>query len=270
MGGLARLHRYRAADWQATVFLGLIAALAAAPAAVRCEQIALTVMQRGTPVEVTRTMVQTQPVATSASSSASAQRASTARITASLSKRSEQRDTATLGRAFISLSGCPTTGYNVPLKLKHGGTVSLTFDTGSSDLAVVSTRCGASCAGIVKAFPFDSPGNTGTRGSLDYGTATLGQSSISGEVFSEQVQLQGSPAVGIQMLAITSQTEFFIKTACSIGARGHIPEGIIGFGPDESSHFDQASIVGILANAGVPKIFAPAVPRGRPPLHRRI
>ena len=257
MGGLLCLHR--AAEWRVTAVLGLIAALAAAPAAVRCEQVTMTVLHRGAPVEVTRTLLQGQPVATSARSSASAQRASPARITASLSERAEQHETATPGMAFISLSGCPTAGYNVPLKLKHGGTVTLSFDTGSADLAVVSTGCGASCAGIVRAFPFDSPGNTGRRGHLDYGTATLGQSSISGEIFSEQIQLQGLPAVGVHMLAITSQTDFFVKVACRVGAQGYIPEGIIGFGPDETSKFGQASIMGTLANVGLPKIFAPAL-----------
>ena len=249
-----------AADWRLTACLIFLAALAAAPTAVRGEQMRITTIHRGARVEEVRTVVQAQRSAVEASVAASALRGgSKARTTGAafiggpppqqpseLSQR--QRESAASIAASIPVGGCPLTNYNIPVKLSHGGTIPVILDSGSADLAVASTGCDSSCAGIPGAFPFGSPGNTGFTGKLGYGSAQL-----SGEVFTEQIQLEGLPAVTMNMLAITHQTGLFRKESCIFDAAEQQFDvtGILGFAPDVVGQLnDDATIVTYLADAG--------------------
>ena len=251
-----------------TACLGLVMLLTAAPAAVRGEHMTITTITRGAAVKQQAAVVQAQPAAVEASIAASARRGASTR-TATIKTYStdgasqqpaelppQQLDSGTPGMAPIPVSGCPSANYHIPIELAYDGTITVTLDSGSADLAVASTACDSSCSSVPGSFPFDAPGDSGFEGQLLYGSAAL-----YGEVFTEEVLLQGLPVVDINMLAITSQTGLLQPATCT----GDVPNeylisGILGFGPDEVSSFNtDGSIVGILADAGVAKVFATAL-----------
>ena len=250
-----RQQRSPAGSPLAAILACLAVLAAAAPAAVRAESMNFTRMHRGAPVTELRTVVRADPAVVNASIAAliaTPARGATFAATAASSPQpaTQQLDAAAPSSAApvasIALGGCPRTNFFVPLDVSYTGTINVILDSGSADLAVASSNCDSSCAGIPGSFPYASPGDTGFTGQLDYGTAML-----VGEVFTEAVQLPDLPPVNINMLAITSQTGLLNPVACDFSDTPEFTySGILGFGPDETSQLNtDGSITGILAGA---------------------
>ena len=270
MGGPRRLRI--AAEWRLTALLAVFRFLTAAPAAVTGEQMTITRMYRAAPVDVVMEVVQGDSVAAGASSFAAAQLSMPARVTASASAAStlqpselpqqQQLESKSSSVASIPLGGCPQTNFVLPVLLSYDGPdgspglINVILDSGSADFAIASTACDSSCSGVPGAFPVNAPGDTDYTDELSYGSAD-----IFGVVFGEAILLPGGlPTVGIAMLAITTQKGLLKKVTCAFGGPSdYLYTGILGFGPDETARIDTASIMGILAAAGVPKVFAPAL-----------
>ena len=222
-------------------------------------------------------MVRAQP----STAGASAQRGSPARVSRvslasatppvvepSRVQASEASSLVYHGNAYgsIPMGGCSRTNFLVPFKLSVNGNdlpFTVILDSGSADLAIATTACDSTCSGIPGAFPFYSagpavPNFAGVPPALSYGSAALW-----GYVFTEHLQLLGLPEVGIHMLGILRQQGLLRPVTCTLGdAARYTYTGILGFGPDETAQYNDASIVGLLAAAGVPKIFAPALCAG--------
>ena len=247
--GVSRLSS-TAAGWRRQAVVAIVILVAtAAPATVRGKQMQLTKMYRAAAVDEMRTLVPAELEA----AGAAAPRGLPARVTTISgtappegSELSQEQDSRTSSVASIPLGGCSRTNYLIPIELSYDGAINVVLDSGSAELAVASTACDSSCSKIPGAFPFHSPGDTDYTDQLNYGSANL-----FGYVFAEGIQLKGLKAVGINMLAITSQKGLLKKVSCVVGdAAKYTYVGILGFGPDETATLNEdGSIMGILAGA---------------------
>ena len=160
--------------------------------------------------------------------------------------------------------GAETTPVAIPLagrlnkitaQVTIGGTqtFALQLDTGSTTLAVAASTCATCAAGAVS--PLYAPGSGAVDqqqgASMTYGDSQANASGWSGEIYEDSVVIDGfSQTVPLDLVAITTQTDFFISGAFPY-------EGILGLGPSgglvdgTTSYLDQ-----IVAHAGADDVFA--------------
>ena len=131
-----------------------------------------------------------------------------------------------------------------PAVTASGKTFLLDLDTGSTVTGIASTTC-TGCTGLS---PLYAPGTgamaTGNTDSAQYADG----SGWSGSVYSDMVGLgQGSPAVKLDFVAITSQDQFF---------SGNENQGILGIGPSALLDSGTTAYPDQLKAAGVAAVMA--------------
>ena len=128
-------------------------------------------------------------------------------------------DASPVGVRHVPLTGC---NYSYTGEFTLGGTpFRLMVDTGSNVLGVAAVGCD-SCT-LQGVAPLYTPGPTAMdqdqQGSASYGGGELG---YSGEIYKDVVGASTLPSVELDLIAITSQTDFFFKDQCGDA------QGIIG------------------------------------------
>jgi hypothetical protein len=125
------------------------------------------------------------------------------------------------------LQSCDRISYSVTAQI-GGQNLQLTIDTGSGTLAVASSLCDRTCQGIYQYTPGPTATDLMRTTSLSYAD----MSGWTGEIFEDQVTLQGmNLPVTFDFAAITKNNAFLhAGETCSAGP-GFVDDGILGLGP---------------------------------------
>jgi len=153
------------------------------------------------------------------------------------------------GVLAVALSSCIPTIYTMPVTL--GGTQSfeMVLDTGSTTLGVAATGC--SCG---PASPLYTPGATAVD-QKNTATTTYASGSWAGEIYQDTVSIGTSPPARLDLVAISSETNFFEPLQCDSKSPGM--QGIVGFGPSGAADMGTTGFFdAYVAKYKVPDVFA--------------
>jgi hypothetical protein len=151
------------------------------------------------------------------------------------------------GLLAIPLAACEADAYATSVTLGGSQQFEMLLDTGSTTLAVASTKCSCSVT------PEYTPGST-AKDQNQMVTAQYGSGSWTGEIYEDTVAVGTSPSAPDKLVAIDTESTFFQPIQC--GAGGSY-EGVLGFGPaggassGTTGFFEQ-----LVATTGIPNVFA--------------
>jgi hypothetical protein len=149
----------------------------------------------------------------------------------------------------IPLFSCVPSTYTAAITIGQSQQFQLAVDTGSTTLGVAASSC-ASC-GVA---PTYTPGPTAVDQKLQ-ATTQYGTGSWAGEVYRDSVGVGSEAAVPVDLVAISTQSQFFQPVVCDSSSGSF--QGIVGFGPagaavsGTTGYFDQ-----LVATQGVANVFA--------------
>jgi hypothetical protein len=155
-------------------------------------------------------------------------------------------DAPLAGVTAVALSGCGP--FFAGTFTIGGWPFRLNVDTGSSTLGVAAASCTTCTAAGVS--PLYTPGPT----AIDQNQtahAVYGDGQMwSGEIYQDVVQAGPGASANVDLVAITSQSNFFAPTACDMA------QGILGLGPKKGLLPGTSSMMTALAATGVTDEFA--------------
>jgi len=149
----------------------------------------------------------------------------------------------------VPLFSCQPSEYTAAVTIGESQVFQLTIDTGSTSLGVA----GASCPSCGQSLVYD-PGSTSTDENQT-AFSQYGSGSWSGNIFQDSVKMGTDPGAPVDLVSITSSSQFFEPADCDSSIGGY--QGIIGFGPSGSAvqgtngFFDQ-----LVATTHIPDIFS--------------
>jgi hypothetical protein len=150
----------------------------------------------------------------------------------------------------IQLYSCVPSTYTAGVTLGGSQSFQLTIDTGSTTLGVASTSC-TNCS----VNPEYTPGASAVD-QHQQATSQYASGSWTGEIFQDTVATGSEPAVPVKLVAIDTQSQFFVPALCDSGSGGSY-QGILGLGPPGAAlqgtvgYFDA-----LVASQHVPNVFA--------------
>jgi hypothetical protein len=154
------------------------------------------------------------------------------------------------GVLAVPLSSCTPLVYTANVAIGGSQTFQMIVDTGSATLGVASSAC--TTCGVT---PLYTPGATAVDQKMT-ATSDFGTGMWSGEVYQDSVGFASDPSVGVNLVAIDSQSSFFSPDPMCGSAAGEY-QGVLGFDRPAAAlagtnvFFDQ-----YVAAKGVPNAFA--------------
>jgi hypothetical protein len=151
----------------------------------------------------------------------------------------------------VPLRGCVLAGYWADVAFTTSQHP-LLIDTGSSTLAIDDRLC-QGCASSRTAY---TPGGFAID-QLEKGSELFGDGlSLSGEIYNDVVSLGTAPlpAISMNLLDVTAQSESFPRDPCSFGQGTY--EGVLGLGPTSLAVAGTDAIADEMAASGLPDVFA--------------
>jgi hypothetical protein len=150
----------------------------------------------------------------------------------------------------IPLSSCIPSTYTAAVTIGGSQAFQLAIDTGSTTLGVASAHC-SSCSGVTPLYdPGSSAVDEGQQATSQYETGQW-----SGEVYEDSVAAGSEAATKLRLVAIDSQSKFFVPTQCDSTSGGY--QGVLGLGPPAAALTGTDGYLDRLVAAGqVPNVFA--------------
>jgi hypothetical protein len=148
----------------------------------------------------------------------------------------------------VQLYSCVPSTYTAGITV-GSQSFQLTIDTGSTTLGVASTSC-TNCS----VNPEYTPGATAVD-QHQQATSQYGTGSWSGEIFQDDVVAGTEAAVPVKLVAIDTQSQFFVPALCD--SSGGSYQGILGLGPPGAALQGTAGYFdALVASQHVPDVFA--------------
>jgi hypothetical protein len=135
---------------------------------------------------------------------------------------------ATAAYVTIPLSSCVPSTYTASVAIGGSQSFQLAVDTGSTTLGVASSSC-SSCSGVT---PLYDPGSSAVD-ERRQATARYETGRWSGEVYEDSVAAAPDANIALRLVAIDSQSEFFVPTECDSTSGSY--QGVIGLGPSAAA-----------------------------------
>jgi hypothetical protein len=154
------------------------------------------------------------------------------------------------GYVTIPLSSCVPSSYTAAVTIGGSQAFQLVVDTGSTTLGVASSSC-KDCSGVA---PLYDPGSSAVdqhhQASSQFETGQW-----SGEIYEDTVATGPEAALPVRLVAIDSQSQFFVETLCDSPSGGY--QGVLGLGPSAAAVSGTDGYLDRLVAAGqVPDVFA--------------